>query len=158
MDADFRGCTWRQDMVNSCRRPKYHKAPRSAWRQDLLKGVPWRFWAISSWKNCWICPIFRMKNGFNGSLNLYFEVSAQDQDIIAHVSSLHFACSIGLARIVVYCFAFLMHTKSLSWITNQTQNMETVWTVRFIGWQKQRSLLRNTNLRNLCCTAMDNMD
>lgn len=25
MDADFRGCTWRQDMVNSCRRPKYHK-------------------------------------------------------------------------------------------------------------------------------------
>ena len=126
MDADFRGCTWRQDMVNSCRRPKYHKAPRSAWRQDLLAEKIAEFAQFSEWK-------------FLGPWIFGFEVSAQDQDIIAHVSSLHCACSIGLARIVVYCFAFLMHTKSLSWITNQTQNMETVWTVRLIGWQKQQS-------------------
>ena len=26
MDVDFRTSTWRQDMVNSCKRPKYHKA------------------------------------------------------------------------------------------------------------------------------------
>lgn len=26
MDADFRACTWRKDMVNTCKRPGYHKA------------------------------------------------------------------------------------------------------------------------------------
>jgi len=25
MDADFRACTWRKDMVNTCKRPGYHK-------------------------------------------------------------------------------------------------------------------------------------
>ena len=44
MDADFRACTWRKDMVNTCKRPGYHKARGLSLALEVNQQFPFGWW------------------------------------------------------------------------------------------------------------------